>query len=58
MAQIQVDIPTQVAHNFWGKKIISYHELIEDYEAWFEYEAVNMDAWDFKRLLVSELLHD
>lgn len=58
MTQMQVELPQKVAKKFSNKTVISYKEIIDNYEDSFEYESVNMKAGDFKKFLISELLHD
>lgn len=58
MTQVQVELPQRVAKKFSHKSVISYKDIIENYEDSFEYESVNMEAGDFKKFLISELLHD
>jgi len=58
MTQIQVELPQKIAKKFSHRSVISYKEIIDNYEDSFEYELVNMKAWDFKKFLISELLHD
>lgn len=58
MTQIQVEIPKSIAKQFSHQSVVSYKEIIENYENSFEYESVNMKAKDFKDFLLSELSHD
>jgi hypothetical protein len=44
MTQIQVELPQKIAKKFSHRSVISYKEIIDNYEDSFEYELVNMKA--------------
>jgi len=50
-----VQIPEAIYKKLAHKRNISYEDIIEVYESSFEYESVNMEAGDFKKMLISEL---
>ena len=58
MTVVELNIPSEVANRFSGRKI-SYQTLIEDYEehGWHDY-TVNMDIDSFREILKEECDHD
>ena len=58
MSYITVEAPEHIAKKFKWQKIVSYKQILEEYEQWFEYEKVNMEAWEFHDFLAKELQYD
>ena len=62
MSHITVEAPESITRKFSGQRVVSfedmYKSIVDDYEAGFEYEEVNMEAWAFRKFLVKELNYD
>ncbi len=52
--KIKKDIYTK---HFSDKVVLTYEDIIENYENSFEYEKIWMKAKDFKQYLINELSH-